>query len=82
MGIPSKQVQRAVLESILLTLDFLVVGLRFWARRIKGKPRELNDYLIVVGLVRSCLPVTAKTRVRVNIVSFSQLVYTSVGSLV
>ncbi len=51
MGIPSKGVQRIAVEAVFLTLDFLVVGLRLWARSLKGKRLEINDYLIIVGLV-------------------------------
>ena len=29
----------------------VAVGLRFWARRIQNMSLELNDYLIVLGLV-------------------------------
>ena len=37
---------------LFITLDFVVVGLRLWARRLKGKRLQLNDYLIFLGLVR------------------------------
>lgn len=40
-----------VIVAVLITFDYLAVGLRLWARNIKGKPIEANDYLIIVGLV-------------------------------
>ena len=51
MGTTSKGVQLIVIEFVILAIDYLVVGLRLWSRRIKRKPFEINDYLIVVGLV-------------------------------
>ena len=44
---------RLVVETIFMFLDFVVVGLRFWARRLKRKSLEFNDYAIAVALVSS-----------------------------
>ena len=51
MGIPSKGLQVIVIESVMLALDFVVIGLRLWSRRLQGKSLEFNDYSILVGLV-------------------------------
>ena len=48
-----KGIALIVVESILLSLDILCVGLRLWARRIRNRSLELNDYTIIVALV-SC----------------------------
>ncbi len=49
MGISYKGVR--VIVGVLIAFDYLAVGLRLWARNIKCKPLEINDYLIIVGLV-------------------------------
>ncbi len=47
--------QRSYIESTLLIvfsiIAILAVALRLWARRIKKARFQLNDYLIVLGLV-------------------------------
>lgn len=40
-----------IVECVLLGIDFVVVGLRLWARQIKQKPLALNDYMILLALV-------------------------------
>ncbi|MCJ1444783.1 MAG: hypothetical protein MMC23_005285 [Stictis urceolatum] len=40
-----------VIESIFIFLDVLAVGARLWARQIKRKPLEFNDYSIVIALI-------------------------------
>lgn len=51
MTAPIEPVQLIIVVSFLLLLDFTVVGLRLWGRHIKRKPLELNDYMILTGLV-------------------------------
>ena len=38
-------------ETVLLALDFLAVGLRIWARRIRRRSLAFNDYAIIFALV-------------------------------
>ena len=49
MGISYKGVR--VIVGVLIAFDYLAVGLRLWARKIKSKPLQIHDYLIIVGLV-------------------------------
>jgi hypothetical protein len=58
MSIPLKRDQ--VIFGVLLTFDYLAVGLRLWARNIKSKPLQINDYLIIVGLVWIRIVTTVK----------------------
>lgn len=48
---PIQPVPLILILSILLTLDYVSVGLRFWGRFIQCKYPEFNDYMIVLGLV-------------------------------
>ena len=43
--------QRIIVEVIFLALDFVAVGLRLWARRLKHRSLEFNDYAILAALV-------------------------------
>ena len=46
---------RIGVETFFIALDFVFVGLRLWARRIKRKSLGFNDYTIVAALVsRTC----------------------------
>lgn len=47
----SYHILHSVLLLILSILAILAVVLRFWARRIKKLSLELDDYLVMVGLV-------------------------------
>ena len=47
----SYHILHAVLLLILSILAILAVALRFWARRIKKLSLELDDYLVMIGLV-------------------------------
>lgn len=40
-----------ILVLLLSIIATLVVGLRFWSRKIRNVPLEMNDYLITLGLV-------------------------------
>jgi hypothetical protein len=40
-----------VLNSVLIVLSVVAVGLRFWARRIRKVPLFIDDYLIIAGLL-------------------------------
>lgn len=51
MGISFRGKQLVAIETPFLALDLLVVGLRLWVRKTKRKPLELNDYMIILGLV-------------------------------
>ena len=42
-----------IVLSVFLFFDLLVVGLRLWARRIKKKKLALNDWAIILSLVRT-----------------------------
>lgn len=48
-----------VIESVLLLLVLVSVGLRLWSRRLLEMRLEANDYLILVAAVR---PPLAKPR--------------------
>jgi hypothetical protein len=39
-------------QTILLAIGFVTVGLRLWSRRLQGISWQGNDWLIVVGTVR------------------------------
>jgi hypothetical protein len=78
MGVSYKGVR--VIVGVLIAFDYLAVGLRLWARKIKGKPLELNDYLIIVGLVWVRNLTTVKPVLILG--SFSQLACASARSLV
>lgn len=41
-----------VIESVLLILVFLSIGLRLWSRRMLEMSLEANDYLILMAAVR------------------------------
>lgn len=43
--------QRIIVEVVFLALDFVTVGLRLWARRLKYRSLEFNDYAILTALV-------------------------------
>lgn len=43
--------QRIIVEAVFLALDYVAVGLRLWARRLKRKSLEFNDYAILTALV-------------------------------
>lgn len=43
--------QRIIVEVVFLALDFIAVGLRLWARRLKRRSLEFNDYAILAALV-------------------------------
>ena len=43
--------QRIIVEVVFLALDFVAVGLRLWARRLKHRSLEFNDYAILTALV-------------------------------
>ena len=47
---------RSVLLLIFSIIATLAVVLRFWARRIQKIRLELNDYMIVLGLVGELSP--------------------------
>jgi hypothetical protein len=38
-------------ESILLALDYITLGLRLWSRRLQRVPLQVNDYLIMAAVV-------------------------------
>lgn len=59
-----------VVIAVLVAFDYLAVGLRFWARNIKGKPLEVNDYLIIVGLVWIRISTTVKACTSIDIGQF------------
>lgn len=40
-----------VIESVLLLLVLVSIGLRLWSRRLLEMPLEANDYLILVAAV-------------------------------
>ena len=44
--------QRIIVEVVFLALDYVAVGLRLWARRLKHRSLEFNDYAILTALVR------------------------------
>ena len=52
MTAPIGPILLIAIVSVFLMLDFVVVGLRLWARHIKRKALELSDYMILIGLVR------------------------------
>ena len=47
---------RSVLLLVFSIIAILAVALRFWARRIQKVCLELNDYMIVLGLVGELSP--------------------------
>ena len=47
---------RSVLLLVFSIIAILAVVLRFWARRIQKVRFELNDYMIVLGLVGTLSP--------------------------
>ena len=49
----SYQMVHSVLLLVFSSIAMLAVFLRFWARRIQKLALELNDFLIVLGLVSS-----------------------------
>lgn len=53
-SLPQNTVGKAtvVIESILLILVFLSIGLRLWSRRMLEMSLEANDYLILMAAVR------------------------------
>ncbi len=65
MGMSYKGVR--VVVGVLIAFDYLAVGLRLWARKIKGKPLQINDYLIVVGLVWIRIVTTVKTSISIDL---------------
>ena len=48
---PAYYIRHATIIAVFSAVASVAVGLRFWARRIQNMSLELNDYLIVVGLV-------------------------------
>ena len=58
----------------MLTFDYLVVGSRLWARNIKGKAFEINDYMIIMALVWIDLSTTIRSKARLNSLRCSRLV--------
>lgn len=40
--------------TVFLLLDFLFIGIRFYARKIKKRYLEINDWAILVGFVSVC----------------------------
>lgn len=42
---------RIGVETALIALDFVIVGLRIWARRIKRARLGFSDYTIIAALV-------------------------------
>ena len=48
-------IKQIVIISVFSGLATVTVGLRLWARRIKNMSLELNDYFIILGLVRATL---------------------------
>jgi len=65
MRLPLEGVQ--VIVGVLIAFDFLAVGLRLWARNIKSKPLQINDYLIVVGLVWIRIVTTGKASISIDL---------------
>lgn len=47
----SHRTQRIIVEVVFLALDFVAIGLRLWARRLKHRSLEFNDYAILTALV-------------------------------
>ena len=41
-----------IVSAVFLALAILAVSLRIWSLRLKKKPLALNDYLIILALVR------------------------------
>ena len=48
-------IKDVVIISVFSGLATVTVALRLWARRMKNMSLELNDYLIIFGLVRDTL---------------------------
>ena len=48
-------IKQVVIISVFSGLAVVAVALRLWARRMKNMSLELNDYLIIFGLVRATL---------------------------
>ena len=48
-------IKHVVIISVFSGLATVTVGLRLWARKMKNMSLELNDYLIILGLVRATL---------------------------
>lgn len=40
-----------VIQSVLLLIVFVIIGLRFWSRRLQWASLQLNDLLIIVATV-------------------------------
>ena len=53
---PAYYIKHVTVISIFSALASVAVILRVWARRIQRMSLELNDYLIVFGLVRAAFP--------------------------
>ena len=51
-ALPLQNVQLIILCSVFLALAIVTVGLRLFTRRIKRTKLRINDYLIIVALVR------------------------------
>lgn len=56
----SYYVKHAAIIAVFCGLASVAVIFRLWARRIQKMSLELNDYLIVFGLVSATLPSTSK----------------------
>ena len=52
----SYYVEHVTIISVFTVLASVAVVLRFWARKIQKMSLELNDFLIVLALVRASLP--------------------------
>ncbi len=47
-----KGAERIAVETPFLLLAFVTVALRLWARKLKRRTLEFNDYAILVAMVR------------------------------
>lgn len=57
----SYYIKHVIIISVFSGLASVAVIFRLWARRIQKMSLELNDYLIVFGLVRATLPSMSKS---------------------
>ena len=66
----SAGVKLIIIDVLFFSLATVAVGLRTWSRRLKRCPLALNDYAVVVGLVRG---VKILARLQVHPLNIQQL---------
>ena len=60
---PEYYIKHVTIIAVFSSLASVAVVLRVWARRIQNIPLALNDYLIVLALVRAPLMKAVRTHI-------------------